>query len=427
VTPHLSRLHDACPPHFEETMRIVIAMSLCLSALSAGGSFAGAQSWSRDRSGVFREIPFDIASNKPWVPVQVNGSGPQSFILDTGSRSSSVIGRECADRLHLPLGDLTQRSIGGGQGVRVGFTSTPNAILEIAGDTLSSPAMPVFELAHVMPYEGRRLDGLLGEDFMRRHVVQIDYQKKLLRIYEPDSYHYTGRSAPIPITLDTGLATAEAEVTLPGRGTLPCRLVIDTGVRTTLIWYHPFVVAHDLVAALPRVITGTIGGGAGGETKGDVGRIDRLRIGDLVLERPTTVFSRDTTGVFASASESGIVGGELLRRCRVTFDYPHSRLMLEPYRTPVTDFDYDMSGLFLVAPGPSFERVTIQSVAPGSPAEEAGLAKGDEIVSIDGRKTATMRLDDVRDLLKQDGASRHLRVKRGEDERAITVKLRRLV
>ena len=175
------------------------------------------------------------------------------------------------------------------------------------------------------------------------------------------------------------------------------------------------------------MITGTIGGGAGGETKGDIGRIDRLRIGDLVVERPTTVFSRDTAGVFAGDSEAGIVGGELLRRCRVTFDYPHSRLMLEPYRTPVTNFDYDMSGLFLVTPGPGFDRVTIQSVAPGSPGDQAGLVKGDEIVSIDGRTTGAMRLDDVRDLLKQDGMSRSLLVKRGEDERTITVKLRRLV
>jgi len=33
------------------------------------------------------------------VRVTINGSAPQTFILDTGSRGSSIIARECADRL----------------------------------------------------------------------------------------------------------------------------------------------------------------------------------------------------------------------------------------------------------------------------------------------------------------------------------------
>ncbi len=374
-----------------------------------------------------REFPFEITSNKPWVRVRVNGSAPQDFILDAGSRGSSYIGRECADRLHLELGPERMVRIGAGQGVDVPFTFALDVTLGVAGDTCEVPGVGVFPLEHVSVYEGRRLDGMLGEDFFRRHVITIDYAKRTMRIADPGSEHPRPRGTPIPITFDGGLVVADAVLTPVGRAPIPCRVVIDTGVRATVVWYHPFVVAHDLIATQPNAIATTIGGGVGGESTGDVGRIAELAIGDLRITEPTAVFSRDTSGVFAGTEEAGLVGGEILRRCRVTFDYAHARIWLEPSVRPLTGFDADMSGLFLVGTGPEFRRVTIQSVAAGTPGAEAGLAKGDEILAVDGREADRLTLDDVRDRLKRDGAECRLRVRRSGEEREVTLKLRRLV
>jgi hypothetical protein len=374
------------------------------------------------------EIPFEISSNKPWVGVRVNGSDPQWFILDTGCRDTSIIARQCAERLHLPIGGSTPADGGGaGEGVKVEIASTPRVTLGVGGDSLESPGLPVFSFAHVEPYEGRRLDGLLGEDFLRRHVVELDYARRVLRVHDPENYVHSGASAPIPITFHDGLAVVSASMTPPGSEEIPCHVVIDTGVRTTTVWYRPFVIAHDLVASQPHVVTGTIGGGVSGETKGDIGRLDRMTIGSLVVPHPSVVFSRDSSGVFAGSDEDGIVGGAILRRCKVTFDYPHERLYLEPYPGEFAAFDDDMSGMFLVSSGPDFRRVTIQSVAERTPASEAGIAKGDELVSIDGRPVAERTLDEVRELFKRDGASYRVAVKHGDESREVRLTLKRLV
>ena len=402
-----------------------VAFCLTLSFAAAVASDAAAAA-APGPPGV-RELPFEIASNKPYVQVRINGSAPQWFILDTGCRGTSLIARQCAERLHLPLGDVTPTHLGAGQGVSVGFTTTPNVTLDVAGDTLVSPALGVIPMDHVSPYEGRRVDGLLGEDFMRRHVVEIDYARRRIRLFDPATYHYSGASTPIPITFDQGLVVAQAEMAPRASPPIACRVVVDTGVRTTVIWYHPFVVEHALVASQAKVITGTIGGGAGGETTGDIGRLDHVTIGSITLKQPTVVFSRDTTGVFAGRSVAGIVGGEVLRRCTVTFDYSHQELFLEPYPEGVAGFDYDMSGLFLVAPGPDFKRVTIQSVAAGTPAQEAGLLKGDEIMAVDGRRTDQLTLDQVRELFKKDGATYRLDVKRGQEHLQVRLTPHRLV
>jgi hypothetical protein len=374
------------------------------------------------------DVPMEIASNKPWVQVRVNGSEPQWFILDTGCAGGSVVARAAANRLGLRLGDETQAAdLGAGEGVKLTVTSARDVALDIHGVALRPDQVGVFPFDHVEPYEGRALDGLLGADFMREHVVEIDYAHKKLKVFDPAAFEYGGNSAPIPITFHDGLVVAEAKMKPPGRTEIRCQVVIDTGVRTTVVWFSPFVKSENLLASQTRLVTGTIGGGAGGETKGDIGRLESLTIGTLEIAKPIVVFSRDTTGVFAGEDEAGIVGGEILRQCRVTFDYPHQRLYLEPNPGAFESFDGDMSGLFLVSAAPKFERVVIQSVAAGTPAADAGLEKGDEIVAIDQRSIGGRTLDEVRDLFKQEGATYRVGIKRGADERVVTMKLRRLV
>jgi hypothetical protein len=376
---------------------------------------------------VMRQYTFEITSNKPFVRVRINGSDPRWFVLDTGCRGSSIIARECAERLGLALGAESQTRMGAGQGVSVGLSSTGPVTLEVAGDTLGAPGLYVIPFDHVTPYEGRTIDGLLGEDYMLRHVIELDYQRQIIRVFDPETYHYTGRTASIPMSLDRGLVVAQAEMAVPGRAPLRCRVVIDTGVRTTVVWYHPFTVEQHLLASQRRTVSGTIGGGAGGETRGDVGRLDWLQIGDIRYHSPTAVFSRDTSGVFAGRDEDGILGGELLRRCKVTFDYPHRRLMLEPYPHALEGFDYDMSGMFLVARGADFASKTVQSVADGTPASEAGVRKDDQIIAVDHLATADMKLDEVRELFRRAGVTHQLDLRRGADSLSVKLTTRRLV
>ena len=400
--------------------RLLTAASLLLTAAS------GHRDAASSRSHEARPYPFEIASNKPFVQVTVNGSAPQWFILDSGCAEGSVIAKECADRLGLERRDETQQHLGAGAGVAVGVATTSGVTLSVAGDTLRAPEFRVFTLAHVAPYEGRRVDGLLGDDFLSRHVVEIDYAHRGFRLIDPGHYAPDPRAVVVPITFDHGLAVASGAITTPDGAALDCRLVIDTGVRATVILFHPFVVERRLLASQPTLLAGTIGGGAGGETIGDIGRLASLRIGGMSFDRPTAIFSRDTVGVFAGHDQDGIIGGELLRRCKVTFDYPHRRLILEPYAARPAAFEYDMSGLFLVARGDDFQELVIQSVAAGTPAADAGLKRGDRIVAIDGRGGAALALERVRELFRKPGVHQ-VDVARGGERLSVRLTTRRLV
>jgi hypothetical protein len=358
--------------------------------------------------------------------VTVNGSSPQWFILDTGCSGGSVIAAECADRLRLRRGGEAREHVGAGTGVSVGVAGTPDVTLGIAGVTMHADSLSVFSLAHVAPFEGRRVDGLLGEDFLQRHVVEIDYRRQRVRFLDPDTFVPAPRGIVVPITIEYGLAVARATMVPRGGQAIPCRLVIDTGVRATVIFYRPFSLAHQLLGLPGNLQNATTGGGVGGDTRGDVGRLERLDIGAFAFASPTALFARDTVGVFAGLYPDGIVGGELLRRARVTFDYPHRRLILEPDTDTPSPFEYDMSGVFLIADGSDFRRLVVRSVTAGTPAAECGLEPGDEIIAIEDRRAPELTLESARAMFRREGRYR-LELRRHGEPLQVTLATRRLV
>ena len=374
-----------------------------------------------------RPLPLELTNNTPFVQVSVDGSAPQTFILDTGNNGGSIVARECADRLGLASGAEAKADIGAGAGADVRTSQASQAVLlKALGDTLTVAQPMLLTLAHVARGEGRRVDGLLGSDFMSRHVVQIDYAARTITVHDSTPFPIPPGAAVVPLDLETGWAIAEFMVTPQGGKAIPCRVIVDTGMRGTITLFRPFSTKHGLFdspGTLPHMVTGT---GAGGITRGDVGRLDALSIGSLTFDRPVAVFSRDTTGVLASEYPEGIAGGEILRRHRVTFDYPHGRMILEPYAKAESTFEYDMSGLFLTADSPAFEKIRVVSVNPGTPAAAAGLRTDDEIVSIDGQRTPKMSLDQARQRLRTPGA-RRLEIRRHGQTMNLRLEARRLI
>ena len=374
-----------------------------------------------------RTSTFEISSNKPFVQATVNGSAPQWFILDTGCRGNSIIARECADRLALKHGAEEKAQIGAGSGSDVALSTAKQPVrLGALGATLTVQEPLVLTLGHVARIEGRRVDGLLGGDFLSGHVVTIDYARNKITIRDPEGFVPPAGAVVVPVSLETGWPVVRGAIAMRGGAPIPCRLIIDTGVRFTLALFHPFSEKnglHDTPGSLHDIV---IGAGVGGLSRGDVARLDALTLGPVSFAQPIGIMSRDTSGIFSMDGPDGIVGGELLRRHRVTFDYAHERMILERYEEDRGPNEFDMSGLFLAVDPPDYTKVRILSVSPKSPAAEAGLRTDDEIVSIDGRRPPRLKLDEARALLRVPVA-RRLEILRGKQRLQVRLDAKRMV
>ena len=86
----------------------------------------------------------------------------------------------------------------------------------------------------------------------------------------------------------------------------------------------------------------------------------------------------------------------------------------EPKGTFGLTVSVDADGFFL---NPTLKSVTIQKVEPKSPAANAGIAAGDQIVEAEGRTVAGTRARELQPIMsKQPGQALHLLLKRPKGE-----------
>ena len=179
-----------------------------------------------------------------------------------------------------------------------------------------------------------------------------------------------------------------ATVTLNRRNTR--QVDIDTGARTSLVLNKQFHESNKISEGVPS-IEAVWGLGVGGHTKSRLGRVQQFAMGDQKLPDVLTSFTQDVSGAFANPDLAGNIGGEILRRFTVTFDYSRKQMLLEPNSNFAQPFRFDMSGLNLTA-GPEFSIIRVNKVIAASPAAEAGGRKG-RLISINDRPASAYPLE----------------------------------
>jgi hypothetical protein len=365
-------------------------------------------------------VPFELNGNVILLQVRVNGSRPLWFVLDTGAYGSSV-NSTVAQALGLRTG---RAGVTHGAAGPVPNAELPDVTLDVNGALLEDLDIHAFPLAPFENNVGRSLDGILGSELFRRYVVEIDYDASVIHLWEPAGFDYRGPGEILPIDFHHHHPYVRAKVTLPGREPIEGEFVVDAGSNLPLILLPRFIEENKLRASLPPTLE-TYGRGVGGEVSLPIGRASRLQLGRFALDGPVAAFPRG--GEFGRAGKTGNIGSAILRRFRVTFDYSRRRMILEPRSLFAEPFEFDMSGLQLVTETPRFQVVRVNRVLQKSPAEEAGIRQGDEILSFGGRPVTEFRLATLREMLRQPGKQYSLLVKRGGETVSVELRTRRLV
>jgi len=359
-----------------------------------------------------------------YLPVRVNEAGPYPFVLDTGAGPTSVLDSGLADSLGLSAEPFAETGGAGEETVPVGAL----AGVQLTLGELDVPAAPAYALPlrRLDPHWGKRKDGLVAGDILARFLTVIDYEREQVVLYPPAAAASLP-GVPIPLEVVDQFLFVQAELLLHGQeAPLPALMMVDTGLRVTT-FNRPFAERHGLAAQSPRTATGVTGFGIGGVSRGVLGRLRGLRIGELTIESPVVAFSLDAKGALASENFAGILGADILSRCRVGLDYAGARLILAPGASFAAPNECDMSGIRFVMPGERFERLEVFFVFPDSPAAEAGIVPGDRVTAIDGRPAASFTREALRVYMQRDGERVTLVIEREGKPITVTLRLRRLV
>lgn len=233
-------------------------------------------------------IPFEYRDGLIWVKVKASGSTtPLNFLLDSGA-GSSVLDLGVARRLGVPFGARERvRRVGESISARrvSGFSA------HVGGISIQSDALAL-DLSETSALCSRRIDGLIGHDFFRDRIVQIDFKSRCIRVL--DAVDERGSCAIVSLKVRNSALCVPVSM----NGSRPRWTRLDTGCDGALHW---------------------VDGEGGDDVQASV------TLGSEEIVRVPTELHRSE--IFPS--EAGLLGNAILSGYRITIDAVNGRLLLQ--------------------------------------------------------------------------------------------------
>jgi hypothetical protein len=252
----------------------------------------------------FTEMPIEYARQLVWVKVHLEPGGrPLNFVLDSGA-GRSVIDSAVARQLNLRV--LRSQSVIG-VGGRADAREVTGFNAAAAGHRVPSSLLAM-DLGALGKVCGRRMDGLLGLDFFRHRIIEIDYATRRLRLLERGEFAARGGET-LPLAARNDALCLQ--VAIAGQPADWMRL--DTGCTSALEWVETRRSARG-----SRVATVAFESQRGAAIRADAALGARLISGVEVSLLSHPLF----------AGEAGLVGNGLLSRFVVTLDVDRRRCLI---------------------------------------------------------------------------------------------------
>lgn len=311
-----------------------------------------------------------IRDNRLWMPVGFGERGPYSFIIDTGT-FVSLIRMEAAEELALRRdGVFGVRGVGGRE-------LMPR--YEARDVTLGSVNVGT---AHFGGYLQQRLPihpeavGAVSAALLTIEDSDLDFEAGQWRMYLGGRGERTGYEllpSRISGRVTNGAPPLYVEALIGGAR---YRLQVDTGAPGQVVLFPAASrrsgLWRDDVPFAPSRRAGI--GGDGGRAR--IVRGPELSIGGIRFERP--LLSLTDPAARAVTWADGLLGLELIQQINFSTDVRASRLWGRRNGLAPPPERYGMSGLWVEQRG---ERLEVTVIGPASPAAEAGLQRGDEIIA----------------------------------------------
>jgi predicted aspartyl protease len=325
----------------------------------------------------------------PTISVGVNGKTGM-FLIDTGS-SQSVIDSSFAHQLGLnPTGKAIVR-----KNYAIEELSTVLAEhLQLGNNGLSAHNFLESDLSAMSRALSVSLAGILGADVLTTTYVKLIYSSGVAQVVT--NIDDVGKPVKLKKMQDGFFVPVRI-------GPSEFDLLLDSGTNSTAI-------SNSAWQELPfsRTPNSLIEGirSADSDHHTALACTPTLKLGDAILrDQPLRVIETARSGNFSNSMFTGILGGDVLGHFEVTLDLGHSLLYLKP------DPTYRSDPYALVTIGIQFFKAkmggfSVAAVWKHSPAEEAGIKVGDQIISVNGNQSADLDLKGFSEQLHQPAGTR---------------------
>jgi hypothetical protein len=278
------------------------------------------------------QVPIKLLDNLVVVTGYLNQETPVNLILDTGTPAILLTDPRISRKLLSPGSKEVTFAGPGNGGVKIKGTVLSNQSLRfpgIEGKELGVVATKE-PLGFLKKLGGTPIHGILGYPFFTQFVVTIDYANELLTITEPGYFFPDSHTETLPFSLGNSKPILHT-ILFFNSEEFSSRLMIDTGASYALLLSHGSPAGR---AVTPSTHKTRLGVGFGGEIVGRKGTIPFLQVSHIALSNITA--SLPEKGQYSSAGfvdRDGSIGGGLLSKFVVTFDYQAEKVYLKRNRS----------------------------------------------------------------------------------------------
>ncbi len=355
-------------------LSVCVILAIMWSGVASCGALPDSNSVSTAPDGVIAELAIGGQDEPIFVPVVFKGI-ERNFVLDTGA-SHTVL--DVAFRGY--LGDVVQSSeaFTAGGVIQMKLYHAPEAWV---GPLNLKQAETVLchDLKMLSMVVGKRIDGILGMNFLKRYIVRIDFDNGKLILLDPKTLPSPSWGEVVEIHRHkVGVFLTQGRILNADTAMLIDTGCNGTGMLQTQLFEHVLEVQQTETASV-------LGETASGTVSSQEIRLQRLTVG-----------SREYSDVIIGEGTFNTLGLGFLARHVVTLDFPRGRMYLKKGKRFDRVDETDMSGLHLLKVS---GKVTVHSVDKDSPAQKAGIEAQDIILTVNSKSAGEMNIFALRSLL----------------------------
>ncbi|HZG51765.1 MAG TPA: aspartyl protease family protein [Pyrinomonadaceae bacterium] len=330
-------------------------------------------------------IPFELVNNRPIINVRLNGSKtPLRFVVDTGS-GMCVLSMRTAESLNIkPVaqGGMARAVGGGGR-----FDIVYGFLTSLQMDEVRIENVPVY-IRH-FNHQQEPVDGYIGLSVLVKYLASFDYSTQQMTLVRqsdrpvqarafadtvvPLSSNHAASAAEAPpsmatlvaplsaaaaplsaaaappsLNLPAGAVGASRSYEIPIRSTSsgfwsssvvlegiekPLNFIVDTGASISVVSQE--LTQTEDMARFEQKARLKVYGAAGVSEDVRTLLLPRVSLGDYThANLSAAVLDMSAINETSGFEQTGIIGGNVLRRFRVTFDFQRGLVRLDP---PTTD------------------------------------------------------------------------------------------
>lgn len=291
------------------------------------------------------------------------GKRPYNFLLDTGAEISVLDSAIVQDLALNRLLDLESHDFAGNSKK---VTLYQSKSLTVGSATIYNIPILSVDMKFLQTTYGIPIDGLLGYDFLKHFVVNLDYKNH--QVIFSRTNHVSIPSDALMAMMHKNYFAVTLPITIDH---MSMDVLLDTGAMG-----EAFAAPNDLLEKCKIKIysKGGIVAGAFGYSERDIMARAEVRVGKYTFKN-TSIMS----------SQLPLAGHKFLSQFNVILDYPDQKAWLIPNGKVLLPRDSYHTGLGLVSDENGF--LVVRGIWEGSPADVAAIGVGDRILAINGIKT----------------------------------------